>query len=349
LGRWRTVEERFPESLEAVGGVVISLKHLRRSDELEEFLGQKVKRFAGNADLAIEYAYVAQQKGAWPEALERWNAARERFPENEAVAEGIRRVLFHVQMEALEQSEETPAQYIQAARSASTSLKLEIRDVMLRFESLGSGCEFGLVQRRFGAEPLGLLRWGAIPAPALVAALKARFEGIGNPACVKLFEFGASNEYFYRDEQYAMEMHTFLPANPANYERIFAQQCRRAQFLARKLLEDLECEDEEAKIFVYKRHTGSIADDEAFALHAALCKYGRNTLLCVRPEDEGHPNGTIIEKRAGLLIGYLDGLSPTSLEREIKYESWLSLCIATYERVRKQTSTVGRQFVSNGA
>ena len=37
------------------------------------------------------------------------------------------------------------------------------------FESLGDNCEFGFVQRKFGTEPAGLLRW-AIASPAALVA-----------------------------------------------------------------------------------------------------------------------------------------------------------------------------------
>ena len=46
------------------------------------------------------------------------------------------------------------------------------RALLLRFESLGADCEFGLVQRRYGAEPLGLLRWNKDTQPLLIDGLK---------------------------------------------------------------------------------------------------------------------------------------------------------------------------------
>ena len=36
---------------------------------------------------------------------------------------------------------------------------LDDRDLVLQFESIGDNCELGLVQRRAGSEPLGLLRF----------------------------------------------------------------------------------------------------------------------------------------------------------------------------------------------
>jgi hypothetical protein len=41
-----------------------------------------------------------------------------------------------------------------------------VRGFFPGFENLGGNCEFGLVQRHFGAEPLSLLRWTATPPEA---------------------------------------------------------------------------------------------------------------------------------------------------------------------------------------
>src|SRR5260221_3025006 len=58
---------------------------------------------------------------------------------------------------------------------------MPLDQLMMQFESLGENCEFGLVQRRCGAEPLGLLRFASAPLPVLLAGLRARFEGLGDP------------------------------------------------------------------------------------------------------------------------------------------------------------------------
>ena len=60
------------------------------------------------------------------------------------------------------------------------------RDLMLRFESLGQNCEFGLVQRRCGSEPLGLLRFASTPLPHLLAAFEGGFEGLGGPDAIEI-------------------------------------------------------------------------------------------------------------------------------------------------------------------
>src|SRR5690348_3255112 len=76
------------------------------------------------------------------------------------------------------------------------SLSLPLNRLMLAFESLGDNCEFGLVQRQAGAEPLGLLRFTGIFLPIevrlqkLVAALEHRFEGLAAPTSLMIYPEG---------------------------------------------------------------------------------------------------------------------------------------------------------------
>src|SRR5436305_104536 len=46
-----------------------------------------------------------------------------------------------------------------AARLDGPTGSPSFHDLATRFESLGDNCEFGILQRLEGAEPLGLLRW----------------------------------------------------------------------------------------------------------------------------------------------------------------------------------------------
>ncbi len=333
--RWESVVGSFPDNPEGYSGYGVALQQLGRNTDAEDLLRRAVERFPSTQQLAIEYARVAEQRNDWPEAQRRWNLAMSCFPQDQTILEGVGRSQFHAQVHILDESgKETPSQIELGAANTAT-------EVMMRFESLGSGCEFGLVQRHYGAEPLGLLRWGAIPPLALAEALRAKFLGLGNPENVCLFEFGDSKEYFFRDTRFSLEMHTFIPAARADYDRVFAQQCRRAQYLARKLLDDLEHHDESSKVFVYKRHVGSLSDDEIAAIHWALRRFGEHVLLCLRPECDGHPNGTLVDQGDGLLIGYLDALSPTSNAKEIKYSSWADMCHKAYRLVRQRWSSSG--------
>jgi tetratricopeptide (TPR) repeat protein len=326
LRRWQLVMGRFPGNADGASGAAVALEQLHRFDELEEMLAAAVDRFPAHASLAIDHARTAQHRQDWPEALRRWEAARSRFPDNQQISEGRGGVLFRVQTDAIDRGAGDAATSSGLAAAFSSTSQSSEYDIMMQFEGLGSGCEFGLVQRHFGAEPLGLLRWGAIPASALATALEHRFDGFANADDVRIFEFEQSKEYFFRDTRYFMEMHTFVPVAGSDYERVFAEQCRRARYLKEKLLIDLESPSEDSKIFVYKHHIGTLSDTDAIALHRAIRRYGSHTLLCMRPEDAAHGNGTVDVMDDGLLVGYIDRLSPTSNAQELSYASWLGVC-----------------------
>jgi tetratricopeptide (TPR) repeat protein len=170
----------------------------------------------------------------------------------------------------------------------------EAKDLMMSFESLGGraeGCEFGGVQRQYGAEPLGLLRWSDMGPDDLIAALEQSFEGVGDPAnTVLTAPWSAGADWVTEDTRFGMKMHTFLfdKDTAENRDRIFRTLCRRLRFLKRKLLEDLAVGD---KIFVYKISYDILDRNALDRLHRALRKNGPSTLLYVRRSDEDHPAG----------------------------------------------------------
>lgn len=54
-----------------------------------------------------------------------------------------------------------------------------MRDLMLRFASLGDNCELGFVQKAHQANAMDLLRWAATPAGVLLRMLEDDFAHIG--------------------------------------------------------------------------------------------------------------------------------------------------------------------------
>src|SRR5205823_4809079 len=159
--------------------------------------------------------------------------------------------------------------------------------------------EFGLVQRHFGLEPLGLLRWGATAPDKLRAALRGGLEGVGSleNTTIDLVR----GEYIIRDKRYGMMMHTFLFESSISHQELLDKMCRRMDYLRRKLINDIESGE---KIFVYQK--ADLRDEEATGLHQAIRALGENVLLCVRLADEAHSAGTVESTWEGLLIGYLD-------------------------------------------
>jgi hypothetical protein len=187
----------------------------------------------------------------------------------------------------------------------------EMRDMLMSFESLGGrheGCEFGNVQRHYGAEPLGLLRWADMGPDALISALERRFEGVGDPENTILSPPWDGGDWMLKDTRFGMSMHTFLHDEDTeeNRDRIFRLMCRRLRFLARKILEDLAAAE---KVFVYKLSYETLDRDRLLRLHQAVRMHGASTLLYVRQSNAEHPPGTVIVKAPGLMIGFIERFS----------------------------------------
>jgi len=205
----------------------------------------------------------------------------------------------------------------------------------MNFESLGGsghGCEFGIFQREFGAEPLGLLRWADLGHEALTEALETGFEGVGLPEQTELFVPPSTGrgEYWTRDKRYWMAMRTFIPADEITEDKMFERVCRRLQFLKRKMIEDLAGA---SKIFVYKVIARNLTDEEFGRIHRAMRRYGENTLLYVGYADADHPAGTVEIAKPGLILGYVErfAFSPDDTNLGPATDGWLAICRAAYK------------------
>jgi tetratricopeptide (TPR) repeat protein len=222
---------------------------------------------------------------------------------------------------------------------------LPIQEIVKVFESLGGtgiGCEFGLFQRFYGAEPLGLLRWTTIHPHELLDALKAEFAGVGTPeqTILRSPEHGDHIEYSASDRRFGMLMHTFVRADQVPPDKMFVQLCRRLSFLRTKLLDDLR---EGNKVFVYKNQQ-TISDEEIRALYQEMRRYGNPTFMYVRPEDPLHPFPLVEMWEPGLLVGYIDkfSIAPDGSERSLPATSWAAVAKNAYRLwrdTRPSTST----------
>jgi hypothetical protein len=211
---------------------------------------------------------------------------------------------------------------------------LTVNQLVMQFESLGENCEFGLVQRRCDAEPLGLLRFSSTFVRDLVRGLESGFEGIGAVEDLEPRLEGATEpkEYMIAEHRFGLMYHTFVLEGQRSVWLLKEQESTRLKFLHRKFMEELEANE---KVFVYKRN-GKVAYEEVLALFLALNRYGPNNLLWVVPADDKHQVGTVEVLTDGLLKGYVDRFAPTENAHDISLDAWLRVCLNAYRLMRLQ-------------
>jgi hypothetical protein len=197
-----------------------------------------------------------------------------------------------------------------------------LTELMMRFESLGEDCEFGLVQRRCGAEPLGLLRFSSSPLPKLIAAMEAKFEGLGAPDMIKVELASSGREYMVLDKRFGLYYHAWVLAGEKSPEEVHARECSRLPFLANKLREDLEGAE---KIFVY-RGMRPLAESDVLKLAATMRTFGPTTLLWVEVADAEHETGSVEEVAAGLWRGNIERFAPANNAHDFSLEAWIGIC-----------------------
>jgi hypothetical protein len=190
------------------------------------------------------------------------------------------------------------------------------------FESIGENCEFGLVQRRCGAEPLGLFRFSSAPFPKLVKALRARFEGLGKPNNLEIQVSDNGREYMVLDKCFGFLFHAWVLVGEMEPSEIAARETRRLPLLIRKLIEEMTLGD---KLFVFHGMT-PLTLEEARELAAALRDYGPATLLWTELADDDHAPGTVEFIEPGLLKGHMDRFAPGENAHDLSLDCWVTLC-----------------------
>ncbi len=190
---------------------------------------------------------------------------------------------------------------------------------MLGFESLGHDCEFGLVQRQTGAEPLGLMRFTAHSSADLRRALQTEFVSLTED--VALYS-NAGGEYITHARSVGFHFHTFQNVGQVDPDALLAKERQRLAFLRRKMLEDLRSGE---KVFV-RRAEAAANEDEMHGLAADLAAHGPNTLLWVREPDEAHPDCAVVQAQPGLLVGFLKPRPNNPHRFEVDRNAWVKLC-----------------------
>ena len=192
-------------------------------------------------------------------------------------------------------------------------------ELALQFESLGDNCEFGIVQRAIGVEPLGLLRFSSAPLDRMLLGLETGFDGITDG--LEAFDGIPSGlEWSMHAPNYGMRWHTFVPPTEATAAQMVERERRRLAFLVRKLLEDIESGE---KVLVVRR-AAPLSREEVLPLFLTLQRRGNCPLLWIS-EDECRA-GDVEVDRPGLYHGYLSRLAdPADIGGTMRLDDWLTV------------------------
>ncbi len=307
-----------------------NLVMLGRLDEAEAEIAAARRLAPEHRGHLANAASLRMAQGQWQDAIELLRDFRTRYPDDIVGRELMGQALEGAAFAAAEASgkRRKPVDIERVEDDA-------IRSLLLGFESLGADCEFGLVQRRYGAEPLGLLRWNKVTFPNLLAGLGARFEGLGTREQTELGVFDLG-EYRVRDTRYDLSMHTFVYRHQAEPGELIGKVSARLGYLRGKLVDDLATAE---KVFVYK-HAG--LDDAAMrALHRALRVYGPVRLLCVTSAGEKAagllqtPVGTAVKLDEDLYVGIVARFGNASGAWNIAFPDWVAICSAVAADVHR--------------
>jgi len=81
LKRWQAFHEKFPDDVVGYSIQGVVLREAGRYDEADTILLKGLQRYPTHPELLGNYAWVASKRLDWPEALKRWQAYRDLFPD----------------------------------------------------------------------------------------------------------------------------------------------------------------------------------------------------------------------------------------------------------------------------
>ncbi len=219
---------------------------------------------------------------------------------------------------------------------AGARLPASERDMLMGFEALGTTPEFGLVQRRHGADPLGLLRFTDIGLDALLDMLEGQFASIADPGALSLGyatmpEGGAT--YQLTHHQYGMVYRTLVPVSGMDPQELLRRETSRLMLTARKMVQTLNAGTmEDGDKILVVRTVGPLEDDALIPLMCALTAYGPNMVLWVTDADADHPLGSVEPLMHGLLRGHVRAATAGKEAGAdgADDDGWLAVCRAAW-------------------
>jgi tetratricopeptide (TPR) repeat protein len=324
LQRWERVHDWFPKHPAGVVGIGRVLIQLGRFLEADERLTNSIATFPTDPWVAITLAELATAQENWLQALTRWNQVLAVRPDSESAI--AQRGIAQWHLRQTEHMTRRPC--VVADRVSDHSEDHRERtatpDLLIKYESLGENCELGLVQRHFGAEPLGLLRWTYCTVDALIGLLEHRLFGFGELENIKLIRT-SWKEYMIREDRYGISFHTFSTKDIVDESAFLRKQSSRLVWLAQKLVADLT---ESSKRFVLKLYNPT-SDFQIRKIHSLLQVYSvNNKLLCISVSPAVSEGGTAVNAGNGLALGKLSRRNPGK-RWDIPFSEWRAILEST--------------------
>ena len=200
-----------------------------------------------------------------------------------------------------------------------------LEELFLNFESLGDNCEFGLVQRHAGLEPLGLFRFAFSSMPNVLRALQNRFEKIADLDRIDV-TVAKNTELMVHLREYGFYYHVGKHEGDIEIETLRRDEQKKLAFLIRRLIGTLTTGE---KIFIRKGEKTKTRQ-QAKELLNEMRAYGPATLLWVTEADHDNPPGSVRVLEPGLLRGRIDSFAPYTDAHSIGFTGWVDVCQNAY-------------------
>jgi hypothetical protein len=191
--------------------------------------------------------------------------------------------------------------------------------VLSRFESLGSNCEFGLAQRYSGLEPLGLFRFTSSQLPDLLRGLDTKFADYGSPGDLELFD-GPEHHVFCRSKALNYTYNTLRLSAETDMEAALPQEYQKVAYLKTRFFEELSLGE---KIYV---RNGTYQAEEIRTLVRALRQHGPARLLWVNEASGDHVAGDVRWFEDGVVEGFMERHKLFDMAASVPLRDWIELC-----------------------
>jgi hypothetical protein len=211
---------------------------------------------------------------------------------------------------------------VNAARSVAC---LDVPRLMQQFEGLGDNCDFGMVQRAVGIEPLGLFRFAGCSAADLALLLRTSFQELGEPDDLWLEEVGPQREFLVKSHScLSFVAHTQRFAGRDDPQEVRSAYVERTRFLKKKLMRDMSLE---RRLFIYRSQSDP---SDIHNIAANLETYGDCNLLWIDQADATHPGGSVERLSDRVLKGHVSYFGSYGATPHLPVGEWIAICTSAY-------------------